>query len=554
MNSTISNVSGQNTVSIEKASNKLMTKKKLKNDDDSFMNTLTSMIGTNINDSQNENKTNVNDNKTKDLSININVRISKSSSDPNSYVVNQSVGAGNVKGDLASDSTGKASNPVSSNNDSTVKNSKSIKISVNENNGQSIKDTINDTENDIVNEVKDVIKEALDVSDEDIENAMSTLGITIQDLLNPKDLASLFMVLTGNVDADVSSIITDSSFNDILSKLNDLSSEILSLGDTEGVALTGDFELVNQDEISEAIKSLKDIINGDINPSNAKEILVTVSNEASTENKENADDIQTLAVDENADSTANENVSIVDDVENINQNTDDSENTNTNSKNESKNFGDKNSFSLENTLLKNDNTLGQNSFSNLSTSIVDNITSAIDNLSYRSGIDARDIISQIVSKAHTTLSDTVKSMEMELNPQSLGKMIMKVSETAGTVSAHITVQNENVKEALTNQMALLKTNLESQGMKVQEVTITANPHEFERNLEEGQNLPENFTQNENAENNGYSEKEGSNKNRRGVGSLNLSDMSDDDFSGLNNDEMLAARIMKDNGNRMNIRA
>ena len=46
-------------------------------------------------------------------------------------------------------------------------------------------------------DVKEVLKEELGVSEEDITEAMETLGLTFADLLNPNQLAALVMKLTG---------------------------------------------------------------------------------------------------------------------------------------------------------------------------------------------------------------------------------------------------------------------------------------------------------------------------------------------------------------------
>ena len=60
-----------------------------------------------------------------------------------------------------------------------------------------------------VSDIKDKIKEAMDVSDEDIENAMGQLGIGIADLLNPQIVTDLVVTLSGN--SDSLEFLTDAS-------------------------------------------------------------------------------------------------------------------------------------------------------------------------------------------------------------------------------------------------------------------------------------------------------------------------------------------------------
>ena len=60
-----------------------------------------------------------------------------------------------------------------------------------------------------VSDIKDKIKETMDVSDEDIENAMEQLGIGIVDLLDPQSVTDLVIALSGN--SDSLEFLTDAS-------------------------------------------------------------------------------------------------------------------------------------------------------------------------------------------------------------------------------------------------------------------------------------------------------------------------------------------------------
>ena len=46
-------------------------------------------------------------------------------------------------------------------------------------------------------------------------------------------------------------------------------------------------------------------------------------------------------------------------------------------------------------------------------------------------------------------------MEMQLNPEHLGKIYLNISEREGVIRAQITAQNEAVKEALETQLVEL---------------------------------------------------------------------------------------------------
>ena len=74
-------------------------------------------------------------------------------------------------------------------------------------------------------------------------------------------------------------------------------------------------------------------------------------------------------------------------------------------------------------------------------------------------------------------------MEMQLNPENLGKIYLNISEKEGVIRAQLAAQNEVVKEALETQMVELRQNLNQQGIKVDAIEVTVATHEFEQNLD-----------------------------------------------------------------------
>lgn len=75
--------------------------------------------------------------------------------------------------------------------------------------------------------------------------------------------------------------------------------------------------------------------------------------------------------------------------------------------------------------------------------------------------------------------ESLQSIEVQLNPENLGKLHITVSARNGVLTAEIATQNEQVKRAVESQMSMLKENLESQGIKVDAVEITVQSHAFE---------------------------------------------------------------------------
>jgi len=156
-------------------------------------------------------------------------------------------------------------------------------------------------------------------------------------------------------------------------------------------------------------------------------------------------------------------------------------------------------------------------------------------------VDVQSVIDQIAEYSKTMVTESVKSIEMQLNPEHLGKLYLHVSEKEGAVTAQITVQNEEVRDALLQQTAVLRDNLNQAGVKVQAVEVSVGTHEFENNLEgDARQQEEQARQQEE-------------HNRRTRRSIDLSDL--DGLTGLmSEEEALVARIMRDNGNNVDYRA
>ena len=131
-------------------------------------------------------------------------------------------------------------------------------------------------------------------------------------------------------------------------------------------------------------------------------------------------------------------------------------------------------------------------------------------------------------------------MEMQLNPENLGKVYVNVYSREGTIHAQLAASNESVRAALETQVADLRQNLTQAGVKVDAIEVTVASHEFERNLEQ----------------NGESEKQQGERQEEKVSHRrNLNSDSLDELSGLmTEEETLAAQIMRDNGNSVDLTA
>lgn len=94
------------------------------------------------------------------------------------------------------------------------------------------------------------------------------------------------------------------------------------------------------------------------------------------------------------------------------------------------------------------------------------------------------IIDQIADYVKIHSGEKLTSMEIALNPASLGSVNLHVSSKGGVISAQLYAQDEAVRAALESQVAVLKESLEAQGMKVDAIEITEHSHQLEQNLDQ----------------------------------------------------------------------
>lgn len=149
-----------------------------------------------------------------------------------------------------------------------------------------------------------------------------------------------------------------------------------------------------------------------------------------------------------------------------------------------------------------------------------------------------EIMEQIVEQVKVNVTAEKSTMELQLNPENLGKIHISISEENGIINAKFTATNELVKEALESQIATLRENLNQAGVKVDAIEVTVSSHKFESNLEQ---------------NHKREEQEGAYQEELVQKRRNLNVNTLDELSGLmTEEEALVAQIMKDNGNSVDL--
>ncbi|MBQ9120663.1 MAG: flagellar hook-length control protein FliK [Lachnospiraceae bacterium] len=92
----------------------------------------------------------------------------------------------------------------------------------------------------------------------------------------------------------------------------------------------------------------------------------------------------------------------------------------------------------------------------------------------------RQIADQILEKIRVTIQPAQTSMEITLNPESLGKVNLNVVSKEGVMTAQFTAQTEAARLAIESQLSVLRENLQNQGLKVEAIEVTVSNFEFQQ--------------------------------------------------------------------------
>lgn len=398
---------------------------------------------------------------------------------------------------------------------------------------EELQNQLEDTKDAFETGVKEILKDELGISDEQVEDAMSILGLQWMDLLNPASLSQLVTQLTGTEDA--CSLLMSEEFTNIMQNIDALVqnlSETLGISKDEWVALqnqlaelTADFN-ETVDMADGGVQEMAPQTDATITSQDTTVMAATVQMTHTTEETQNVQPEE-----ETEDATPVIQVNASEDAQ-----------TENNVSEDASGEMDEPAAQSQKTKESSVNEHTQNMEFQVSAEQQTAAPEEVNKVASRTTIDVQDIMNQITEFAKVNLSSGNSSIEMQLNPENLGKVYLHIAATKeGNITAELAVSSETVKTALEAQIADLRTSLNQQGIKVDAVEVTIASHEFERNLE----------QNASGE-----EQQGSQREEAGrTAGRRLFRGELDELSGLmNEEEALAAQIMKDHGNTMDVTA
>ena len=387
--------------------------------------------------------------------------------------------------------------------------------------------------NEITNEVRDI----LGVDDETLANAMTALGFSALDLLDTSNLAKL--VLTINGSSEFTDLLTDEN---MMNQLNSLIDVVENINWEE---LTG---MSKEDFATVLANSTQQ---GDIEHEN---LMTTVS------------DGETFSViqEDASDRQVNVQTDVSDNITDVSDNITDVSDNITDAKQDVTVVVEKNQSEAEQGSAQTDSDAGKNMSeeiaestlsdddavssrqTNVQNNFIQNMEQAAANVEQTQSArpdtvrmqQMVDIVNQVVEKIKVSLGTESTSMEMQLNPEHLGKVLLNVSSKNGMMTAVFSVQSEEAKAALESQMFTLRENLELRELKVDAVEVNVSDFDFSRSdqaMDGGQSKADD-----------------------GNGKQMKFDFGDDssDESAISNEEKEAVRkqVMRDNGSQIDFTA
>ncbi len=298
--------------------------------------------------------------------------------------------------------------------------------------------------NDCIKEIKQLIENFTDLSEEDLEEIMEQLGLVSTDLLNFENVIQV--VISGENVPDISNLITNEDFTNLVKEISNL------------------FEKITSDISKELGISLEDA-------TKMLEGFETVDNEIKFDPKlivkDENNEVKGEAILQNAAIAEDEEIADV------------RPKTNASNQNESENLEDNETIKAEvrkDTTEKTSNEKTNENFQTTFNNFTEKVSEVIEE---SAGIaNAREVVEQIVDEIKATIKLDTSSIEMQLNPEHLGKVSINIATENDVVKAKIVVTDRQVEQIVKANLEILRENLNNQGLKVEDLEVTIASRSF----------------------------------------------------------------------------
>lgn len=387
------------------------------------------------------------------------------------------------------------------------------------------------TKNDFLQaeeEVRSIVEDVLELDEDILQQTLASMGITVMQLLDPKVLQQFVVQVNGG--NDVTDLLTNEN---MMQQFSELSAGLLDINWEELTGLTGE-QLsdmsADQFDDSELLQNLIDQFEGttvadDVSQADVQIVPEQKENQTKETFSVSGDTPEPVLTESSADAP----IVVADNGENVNrqvmaENTvlseeavqDNVKVTNEDVVPVAANSGENSSDAgaedlMQNAFRNGEETAGQSGnptsyFEDSPVAVTGSqtIMNFVENLVQASNVEQVqepvnmqqmiDIVNQVVERVHSSLQDETTTLEMQLNPERLGKMLLTVNSRDGVMTASITVQNAEAKAALESQMITLRENLEQKNLKVEAVEVSVSDFAFSQSGQTDTGDQKNFRQ------------------------------------------------------------
>ncbi len=347
---------------------------------------------------------------------------------------------------------------------------------------------------EIAEAVKDVVAafcEVFNITPEELSEFLTDNDIAVTELLDTTNVQDIVMQFNG-ID-NTADILTNDVVFDAIKNLEDKVAEITN-GMEDVLNIDNDTVIKTFEELNFINNDSYDVID-DYDREELNPVKVEISEETIVETK---DDITKSAVNMASDTKKEE-------------------------KNDSR--------------QESDNHLTQNVNNNQTVSHNDTVVNTEQNQVFSSR--AQEIYNQIGEYIRNLSSENIQEIEMRLQPETLGTLHVKITQSEGVMKAEFITQNENVRAAVESQLIQLKEDFDRSGIRVDEVEVRVSTNEFNEATQQDSRDEENEAASRNT------------ATRR----INLTDgIALEDIDEYEEEEKITVEMMTANGNSLDYKA
>lgn len=290
---------------------------------------------------------------------------------------------------------------------------------------------------ELLNNIQNTLQQMLGMNDEEFQNLLKQQNMELSDLLIPEQRQQFLLAANQATPLD---LLTNENLANLLQQAN---ATVENMIDESGIA-SDLLQTISEEGIA-----------------NVEAAVVELTSENFTDdmNLAGMDDNQNVeSTNVNANDTSQVQVTVESDVQNQTSN--------------------QNSTSSEHSAR-------EQSFSDVNTKVVNqltqNVAQAINQVEENGEVTAPEIVRQVVEEIKLVARNDVKSIELQLYPEHLGKVTIEVSTRNGAVTAQITAENEMARAALEGGLQSLREAFATQDIKVEAIEVMVATPDFSQN-------------------------------------------------------------------------